>query len=429
MRFRRIFVTRTATLTLLALALFATCALAAPHETVLHSFVSEPWGSLIFDRAGNLYSTTAGGNGTFPFGTVFELTPKAGGGWTQKVLHIFGEGEDGQRPFSNLIFDAAGNLYGTTSYGGSGECRDSNGKGCGVVFELSPEGDENWTEKILYSFQGNDGSHPYSGVIFDAVGNLYGTTSTGGGDGQGCHFTGDAGCGTVFKLSPQTSGVWTETVLHTFNPNNGNDGSTPEAALIFDRFGNLYGTTSSGGIASCTFGCGTVFKLSPRAGGVWKETILHRFGQNAGDGAGPYGNLILDKEGKHLYGTTPDGGANNLGTVFELMPTTGEGWAEKVLYSFGPTDGSYPFAGVIFDAAGNLFGTTVQGPGASTSGAVFELSPTATGWTETVLHRFGQGTDGAQPYAGLVLDGSGSLLGTTIIGGVDNLGTVFKLTP
>src|SRR5262249_35184498 len=151
----------------------------------------------------------------------------------------------------------------------------------------------------------NGGSHPYSGVIFDAVGNLYGTTSTGGGDGQGCHFTGDAGCGTVFKLSPQTGGVWTETVLHTFNPNNGNDGSIPEAALVFDRFGNLYGTTFFGGIAGCTFGCGTVFKLSPRAGGVWKETILYRFGQNATDGAGSFGNLILDKEGKHLYGTTP----------------------------------------------------------------------------------------------------------------------------
>lgn len=429
MWFRRIFVTRTATLTVLAVALFVTCALAAPHESVLHSFVSHPWGSLIFDRAGNLYGTTGGGQGTaFPFGTVFELAPKAGGGWTERVLHIFGQGEDGQSPFSNLIFDAAGNLYGTTSYGGSGECHDTIGKGCGVVFELSPSGDGNWTEKILYSFQGNDGSHPYSGLIFDAVGNLYGTTSAGGSDGQGCRFTGDAGCGTVFKLSPQTGGVWTETVLHSFNPNNGNDGSTPEAALVFDRFGNLYGTTSYGGIASCTFGCGTVFKLAPQAGGVWKETILYRFGQIARDGALPDGNLIFDTEGKHLYGTTPDGGANNLGTVFELMPTTGGGWAEKVLYNFRGTDGSYPFAGVIFDAAGNLFGTTVQGPG-NTSGTVFELSPTATGWTETVLHSFGQGTDGAQPYAGLVLNGSGSLFGTTTIGGVHNLGTVFKLTP
>lgn len=245
MRFRRIFITRTPTLTLLGLALFATCAVAAPREIVLHSFVSSPWGSLIFDRAGNLYGTTGGGPGTFPFGTVFELSPKAGGGWTEKVLHIFGEGEDGQSPFSNLTFDAAGNLYGTTSYGGSGGCRDTIGKGCGAVFELSPAGDGNWTEKILFSFHGDDGSHPYSGVFFYAVGNLYGTTSTGGSDGQGCHFTGDTGCGTVFKLAPQTGGVWTETVLHSFNPNNGNDGSIPEAALVFDRFGNLYSTTSS----------------------------------------------------------------------------------------------------------------------------------------------------------------------------------------
>ena len=331
-----------AVLAIIAATLFVTSTWAQTHEQVLHSFGNGmdgqfPYAGLIFDTSGNLYGTTNFG-GTYTFGTVFELTPIAGGGWTEKVLYSFGNGTDGAYPEAGLIFDAVGNLYGTTYGGGT--------YGTGTVFELTPTGGGSWTEKVLHNFNdnGTDGFYPYAGLIFDAAGNLYGTTSQGGTYGDG----------TVFELTPAAGGVWTEKVLYSFNAN-GTDGTAPQAGLIFDAAGNLYGTTNQGG----TYLSGTVFELTPAGGGVWTETVLHNFNDNGTDGAYPYAGLIFDGAG-NLYGTTDGGGTYFGGTVFELTPAAGGSWTEKVLHNFNPnsTDGYEPYAGLIFDAAGNLYGTT-----------------------------------------------------------------------
>jgi len=227
---------------------------------------------------------------------VFELTPAAGGGWTERVLYSFGA--DGIWPTAGLVFDAAGNLYGTTSFGGT--------VGWGTVFELTPAGGGGWTEQVLHNFLGySDGETPYAGLIIDAVGNLYGTTSSGG----------TYGVGMVFELMPTAGGHWTEQVLHTFNFT---DGGAPYAGLIFDVAGNLYGTAGGGG----TYGDGTVFELTPTAGGGWTEKVVHSFG-NGTDGIFPRADLIVDAVG-NLYGTTNYGGTNNYGTVFEVTPPVAE---------------------------------------------------------------------------------------------------------
>jgi uncharacterized repeat protein (TIGR03803 family) len=414
------------------------------HEKVLHSFNGtdgwSPEAGLIFDAAGNLYGTTeyggTGGNcGAYGCGTVFELTPNGSGGWTETVLYSFCPQTgctDGANPAAGLIFDAAGNLYGTTEYAGA--------YNSGTVFELTPNGSGGWTETVLYSFcsQANctDGYGPLAGLIFDASGNLYGTTRDGGAYGYG----------TVFELTPTGGGGWTETVLHSFNQN-GTDGAYPYAGLTFDTAGNLYGTTAYGGPYDYFGGHpGTVFELTPTAGGGWTETVLYSFCSqaNCADGLNPYAGLIFDSAG-NLYGTTPVGGQGH-GTVFELTPTAGGGWTEQVLLNFNGTDGNYPTAGLIFDAAGNLYGTTYEGgswtgcsDGPNGCGTVFELTPAAGGWTQTVLHSFNNtGTDahGYLPYAGLIFDAAGNLYGTTTGGGSGSncdpyfgCGTVFELTP
>ena len=410
-------------------ALFATGTCAAQQETTLHSFGNgtdgqSPQAGLIFDAAGNLYGTTLGGGihcTPDGCGTVFELSPNGSGGWTKTVLHSFGNGTDGQGPDAGLIFDAAGNLYGTTAGGGI--------YGEGTVFELSPREGGGWTETVLHSFgNGTDGARPYAGLIFDASGNLYGTTYYGG-----IHIAcfGDyGGCGTVFELSPRDGGGWTETVLHSFgNPAN-EDGQGPYAGLVFDAAGNLYGTTSEGGI----HGDGTVFELSPNGSGGWTETMLHSFG-NGTDGNYSDATLIFDRAG-NLYGTTVYGGIHcapyGCGTVFEMSPRQGSGWTETVLHSFGSgTDGQNPTAGLIFDAADNLYGTTQAGGIHAYYGTVLEMSPRqGGGWTETVLHSFNNdGTHGAYPIAGVVLDNAGNLYGTTIQGGIHSDGTAFEITP
>jgi beta-xylosidase len=231
----------------------------------LHGFSSEdpnagPVSAVIFDAAGNLYGTTRLG-GSYYNGTVFRLVPQPDGKWKETVLHNFGNGKDGSGPVS-LIFDAAGNLYGTTTTGGAYES-GCHGGGCGTVFELSPGYDGKWTERVLHSFgKGTDGVFPSGSLIFDAVGNLYGTTWTGGAHSSACS---GQGCGTVFQLIPGTNGKWTERVLHSFN-HNGRDGNGPDSSLIFDPAGNLYGTTRFGGTygSSCGgLGCGTVFQVRP----------------------------------------------------------------------------------------------------------------------------------------------------------------------
>jgi len=341
---------------------------------------------------------------------------------TLQVLHAFTGGGDGARPSASLTFDARGNLYGTTIYGGhtGGPCQPA---GCGTVFKLTHTG-SGWILNPLYSFTGgNDGMNPAGSVVSGPDGLLYGTTYAGG--GNGCSGT---GCGTVFSLGPPahacTSALcpWTETILHRFS---GDDGQIPNAGVVFDANDNLYGTTAGGG-----HNFGTVYELTRTVGGGWTEQVLHYFA-NSPDGALPAAGLIFDAAG-NLYGTTYEGGTSNYGTVFELMPTQGGGWTEQVLYSFYQgTDGYQPLAGLIFDAAGNLYGTTsLSSFPVEYTGVVFELTPTSGGWTEQVLHQFqNDGLDGDMPVAGLIFDPAGTLYGTTSAGGTSNDGTVFQLTP
>jgi len=324
-------------------------------ETVLYNFGSQyeydvyPAAGLIMDAERNLYGTTTGGDGAGGAqGTVFELTPTG----VETVLHAFtGEPEDGSAPTGQLIMDAQGNFYGTTTGGGPG--------GNGTVFKLAPDG----AETLLHGFgfqQPGDGCTPYAGVIMDKKGNLYGTT-------WAC---GAYGYGTVFMVAPNG----TETVLYNFNPYNGTDGFYPVGGVVIDKKGNLYGTTTRGG-ASCD--CGTVFKLTPgKKGGAWTEILLHSFGNQSGDGSGPQAGLIMDKEG-NLYGTTEFAGGGydgGRGTVFKLSPTGTEAW----LYSFctqgGCPDGAYPYASLIMDKKGNLYSTT-DGGGTYGYGTVFKLTP------------------------------------------------------
>ena len=426
-------------LAIFTVALFVTTSLAAT-EKVLHNFGSgkdgqDPNASLIWDAAGNLYGTTAVG-GVYGYGTVFELTPKEDGGWTEKVLHNFGHGMDGTYPHSNLIWDAAGNLYGTTYWGGT--------HGYGTAFEMTLREDGGWTEKVLHNFgiNGTDGTHPYSGLIFDAAGNLYGTTQGGGeygiSDGE-CPI----GCGTVFELTPAEGGGWTEKVIHNFGFNSlhGVDGTNHwrhrcrRQSLRHDRGGRR------------SPGCGTVFEMTPRPGGGWTEKVIHNFGISDTDGVTPQAGLTLDAAG-NLYGTTiyggtyggGGGGRGGGGTVFEVTPNEG-GWTEKLLHSFGSgTDGFRPEDVLIFDAGGNLYGTTawatVTGCSYFGCGTVFELTPTeGGGWTDKILHTFRvNGADGMAPGAGLIFDAAGNLYGTTTNGGYypctgSGCGTVFEVTP
>jgi uncharacterized repeat protein (TIGR03803 family) len=429
MRSKRVSFGRTALLAIFTMTVLAGTRAAAQKETVLYSFHNKgkdghsPQASLIFDAAANLYGTTSTG-GAYNGGTVFELSPQAGGGWTRKILHQFkANGIGGSSPYGSLIFDAAGNLYGTTVYGGAGNS--------GTVFELTPTAGGNWKENRLHSFGSfiSDGVFPFSSLVFDVAGNLYGTTAEGGGGSGGC---GGQGCGTVFELTPTAGGGWKEKILHRFKLN-GVDGINPIGGLIFDGAGNLYGTTGQGGDLQCTgdggqVGCGAVFELAPNADGTWTETLIHTF--HGLDGDSPYANLVFDNAG-NLYGTLFGGGANGVGAVFELTPQAGASWwAEQIVHAFGahPTDGIAPYAGLILDGAGNLYGTTIQGGSSQYgNGTVFELTPASGGgWSETVLHNF-NGKDGSEPWAGLVLDATGNLYGTTAYGGPNGGGTVFKI--
>jgi uncharacterized repeat protein (TIGR03803 family) len=333
-------------------------------ENILHNFAlntsdaEHPQGGLIFDNAGNLYGTADGGSPTGS-GAVFELT-QSGGGWKETILHGFGTGNDGYSPSGNLIFDAAGNLYGTTQFGGPG--------GGGTVFEMTPKAGGGWSEKVLHGFPlaGRDGNLPQAGLILDAAGNLYGTTAQGGGT---CPTYSPSGCGTVFELSPGADGEWTEKVIHEFGI--GGDGLFPSGGVILDDSGNVYGTAPMGGKGCAGSGCGILYELRPNADGTWTEVVLHYFGFGT-DGAGPQAGLIFDAAG-NLYGTTAGGGDYQRGTVFELMPTGKWGWTEKVLHSFNYKDGAAPQASLIF-SNGNLYGTTFQG-GDATGGTVFEVTP------------------------------------------------------
>jgi uncharacterized repeat protein (TIGR03803 family) len=397
---------------------------------------ANPDGALVADADGNLYGTTVNGGANYNSGTVFELSPVAGGGWTEKVLWNFSaSATDGYYPSGSLVLDADGNLYGTTKDGG-----DAAYCGCGTVYELSPGTGGVWTEKILANFgaTSTDGDYPYAGLVFDSKGNLYGTTAQGG--------TGPSSLtGTVFELSPGAGGTWTRTLLWKFAGGTA-DGATPHGSLILDADGNLYGTTAYGGLtpSGSSSGAGTVFELSPGTGGVWTEKILYKFGATSTDGINPFAELIFDSSG-NLYGTTNNGGTVNSGTpnggtVFELSPATGGAWTEKLLWSFAgqPSDGANPEGGLIFDSKGNIYGTTASGGSSIDEGAVFELIPANGGpWSEKILHQFAgyASSDGTDPLASLVAGIDGNLYGTTSSGGLgpaagDNeySGTVFKIS-
>lgn len=314
------------------------------------------------------------------------------------MIYAFsGSSNDGVFPFGSLIFDGKGNLYGTTIGGGP-----SFG---GTVFELTPGSGGTWTEKILYSFTGTDGSEPYASLIFDGTGNLYGTTLAGGAYGFGI----------VFELVAGSNGTWTEKVLHSFT--GGNDGANPDGPLVLDSKGNLYGTTVSAGPRDY----GAVFELTPGSNGNWSEKVIYAL-PGAG-GSGPFDVLIFDSSG-NLYGTSAT-------TVFELTPGTNGTWTEKTLHTFlGGKDGAYAESGLILDKAGDLFGTTYTG--GAHHGTVYELKPGSNNtWNETVIHRFAAGTgDGVFPGpANLVQDARGNLYGTTSQGGTANAGVVYEITP
>lgn len=340
---------------------------------------------------------------------------------------------DARMPSGNLIADVAGNLYGETGSGGTGSV--------GTVYELSPPVQPNgpWTETVLYSFAGGaDGVAPIGSLVLDAAGNLYGATENGG-NTTTCLF----GCGTVFELSAPVvqGGNWTKTTIYTFS--GGSDAAIPNAGLVFDSNGNLYGTTGlGGGVGNCggvlAPGCGAVFELSPPTvqGGAWTETVLYGF-TGGSDGALPLAPVVFDGAG-NLYGTTNGGGDGigcnepGCGTVFELTPS-GTAWTEIVLHSFSVShhDGTGPGTGALLvDTQGRLAGTTVGG-GANESGTVFGLQPPIIQggmWTYTVLYSFGtSNNDGSTPKAGVIL-ASGMLYGTTSSGGSNGTGTVFQLT-
>jgi uncharacterized repeat protein (TIGR03803 family) len=373
--------------------LFVNLAWGAATEQMLYLFnAGEMPSSLVFDSAGNLYGTTYYG-GAFGVGSVFELSPTANG-WTRTTLYSFTDGSDGSRPgrFQSLVFDAVGNLYGSTT--------QWNGRAQGEVFQLVPN-NGTWTLNAIKVFKAGA---PQGALVFDTAGNLYGTVCCGG--------------NAAFEMSPAANDAWTYRVLHVFKPSS-SDGNTPTGALSFDSSGNLYGTTlSGGGLATC-INCGTVFKFKPALGGKWSYKVIYRF-KGGADGKIPRAGVVSDLSG-NLYGTTTQGGNTGCGdddggcgTVFKLSPNTNGTYKETRPFVFtgSTTDGGLPWGGVILSHSGNLYGTTVDG-GLYSAGTVFELSPQGTKWTETLLYSFNPSDDYGSPNTGVILDPSGNLYGVT----------------
>lgn len=421
----RFLLSAVASFALLSMGAFA----AGPKTQVLHSFAggtdgSGPRANVIADTAGNLYGTTsAGGSHNLCFGVtgcgvVFELSPPntLGGSWKEAILYRFSGGADGSNPAAGLVEDVAGNLYGTTPYGGDENnqyCVTNIGKvGCGVVFELSPEQGGGWNETVIHTFEYvTDGGLPYGNLVLDSAGNLYGTTSIGGSDVE-------CACGTVFELSPDGSGGWAENTIHTFQgTDGGGDGAGPLAGLTIDEVGNLYGTTNGGGLSDS----GMVFELSPpsQQGGSWTENALFSFPVTAGQ---PRAGVIFDPEG-NLYGTTN----TKNGTVFELSESNGV-WIETTIYSFIGGRFESLTGGLVLDNSGNLYGPK-SGPAC---GAVYRLQNKNGQWNEAELD-FKEGTTGpCDPTAALTFGKWGALYGTSGEGGkcsTGGCGTVFGILP
>jgi uncharacterized repeat protein (TIGR03803 family) len=373
----------------LVLGAVATPSAQAQTYTVLYNFAGSPDGAnpfagLVRDAAGNLYGTTYTGASS-GYGTVFKVDSSG----AETVLYSFTGGTDGGSPVGGVVRDNAGNLYGTTQYGGS--------SGNGVVFKLDTSG----TETVLYSFAGGtaDGCSPYGGLVRDKAGNLYGTTPD----------CGASNLGTVFKVAKNGA----EKLLHSFAGGTA-DGADPlYTALLRDTKGNLYGVTADGGSQDD----GVVYKLSTSG----KLTVLHSFLGGTQDGCFAHGTPATDKQG-NLYGTTSRCGSASGGIVWKVSPKG----KETVLHNFagGASDGAQAIAGVILDAHGNFYGDT-DGGGASDDGTIYELSKKG---TLTLLHSFA-GSDGGTPFGGVIRDATGNLYGTTLEGGSGKEGTVWRLTP
>jgi len=402
---------------------------ASPRYRVLYRFLgspdgSEPYAGLAMDAAGNLYGTTYRG-GTE--GTVFRLTRGSKGQWTESVLFDFSNPSvSGGYPIAGVTLDAAGNVYGSADPGAGNS---------GVVYELTPSWSRFWNVNVLHTFSGyNDGGQPWAAPIFDQAGNLYGTTTVGpiGQDGM------------VYQLTPSNGG-WQENIFDGFRSRK--DGVSPSAEVVFDKAGNLYGTTQWGGTGCGPVGCGTVFKMT-NTNGKWAETIIYAF-KGGTDGTFPLSALVLDKHG-NLYGTTSVGGIGpcdiestpGCGTVFKLTPRSKGQWKKTVIYSPDGSAGGGLFGGVVFDQAGNLYGTTTFYGIASQNclagcGTVFKLTHRTRGrWAATTLYEFRGTADGGEPFDRLLLDKAGNILGTTEYGGTSTYpcnifgcGVVFEITP
>jgi len=402
---------------LLTLALFATHAAPAQTYSVIHDFTGgvdggEPYNGLTIDAAGDFYGTASVG-GTYGHGLVFKLT-RSGSDWTFSNLYSFAGGTDGASPHARIAIAPNGALYGTTDGGGGQGCSTY---GCGTVFRLIPPitipktARITWKEVQLHIFNGTDGSHPQGDLTFDDSGNIYGTSIGGG----------DFNWGTVYKLA-QSGGTWIHTVLFSFS--DGTDGAEPQGGVTFDESGSLYGTCQFSSGAN-----GTAFQLTPSGSG-WTEQTIHTFNFGGDNGVEPIGGLIVDNLG-NLYGTTLYGGSfPAAGAVYELTPSD-NGWSYATIHSFTNGDGG-SVDKLIMDAAGNLYGTTMNG-GAYGNGSVFKLTHSGGAWIHTSLHDFcATGfpcPDGSQPMSALVFDAQGNLYGTTSRGGGSEYGVVFKITP
>lgn len=411
-------------LTLIILLALTVVTQAAHAQTynVIHNFTggardgSHPYSGLAMIE-GNLYGTTADGGASY--GTVYQLVHQ-GSGWVFSLIYSFQGGNDGAYPIARVVPGPNGTFYGTTIEGGAGY---------GVVFNLSllpislkgPQDIPNflgsWNETVLYRFTGgSDGYGPTSGdLVFDQTGNIYGMTE----------FGGTSAHGNVYELT--SSGA--VNVLYSFA--GGQDGEFPYGGVVFDQSGNLDGTTRQGGGTGCLshVGCGTVFQLVPPGSG-WTENLLHRF-QGGSDGGFPESGVIMDPAG-NIYGATSIYGnpgcnlGDGCGAVYELA-SSGASWMFNTLYDFA-TGGGGPVAPLTRDAAGNLYGTTLL-DGANRFGNVFKLSPSGGGWMYTDLYDFTGGSDGGEPMSTVVFDAQGNLYGTTYQGGTNNLGVVFEITP
>jgi uncharacterized repeat protein (TIGR03803 family) len=386
-----------------------------------------------------------------------------------KVLHNFGNAPDGSIPYGPLLLDRKGNLYGVTIDGGTGLFCNY---GCGTVYELAPAGNGPWKEYVLHSFAGgSDGDLPWGGLRFDRASNLYGTLSGEPGAGNGIFelsprvggwtntilYSGYAGPGLVFdkpgnlygligggsfglgalgELSP-SSGTWNYTDLYDFCPQNiCATGFNLHVPPIWDAKGNLWGTTFEGGITQSpcitTLGCGVIYEVTPNGDGTWTYKVMYQFASSSTDGQLPYGGLVIDASG-NFFGSTLGGGTYNQGTIFKFTYTGGQ-WVETILYDFPScTLGCFPEGTLARDKAGNLYGMSQGGSGSCggfTCGVVFKLAHQTNGtWSYSVLANLTPTTGGLPPFYGVTLDASGNLYGVTSSFGKYNAGTAFEITP